>query len=294
MHSTVDVLMITHRRPEYVKLSLPRLLESLPPHGRVWLWHNGEDEQTLEVVRSFLGHPRIAHFRHSPENVGLRTPTNWLWANSEADFISKVDDDCLVDPRWITTLLDAHKGAPETGVLGSWRFYDEDYMPRRAEKKLRQLANGTTLLQNHWVQGSSYLARRTLLEEIGPIAQGESFPDWCIRAARAGRVNGWVFPFVHEEHMDDPRSPWTMFTDDAAFMAHRPLSAAQTGVTTTAGWTRQMKRSARVLQTASLDIRRYTGWRRRLLNARIRASDLTLRAWNGVSRGALHGHGANE
>src|SRR5450756_818375 len=113
MAETVDVLMITYQRPTYVALSLPRLLESCDADTRVWLWHNGNDAATLEVVSSFADHPRVHRFHHSPTNEGLRVPTNWLWAQSDATFVSKVDDDCLVDPEWLAALRATHEGAPE-------------------------------------------------------------------------------------------------------------------------------------------------------------------------------------
>lgn len=274
---TLDVLMITHQRPDYVRLSLPRLIESLDDQCRLWLWHNGDDEETLDVVREFADHPRVHRFHHSPENKGIRLPTNWMWSQSEGSFVSKVDDDCLIDENWVSVLRGHHERSPEAGVLGSWRFYEEDYRDDDARRKIQKLSGGDAVLRNHWVQGSGYFAKRELIEAIGLIGDGETFPDWCIRAARLGYVNGWVFPFLHEEHMDDPRSPWTMYTDDEIFMQYRPLSAVQTGVTTTDGWTRQMKRSAYNLQRASLDIRQYEGWRLWLRNVGMRVSDTALK-----------------
>jgi glycosyltransferase involved in cell wall biosynthesis len=61
---------------------------------RVWVWHNGTDEETLEIVQSFRDHPSFFKFHHSIENKKLNEPTNWLWTHAKGDFLSKVDDDC--------------------------------------------------------------------------------------------------------------------------------------------------------------------------------------------------------
>ncbi|MGY0233454.1 glycosyltransferase family 2 protein [Longispora urticae] len=257
-----DILMITYERPEYVRLSLPRLLETCGPDDRVWLWHNGGHEETLAVTREYAEHPKVARFHHSPDNVGLRIPTNWLWAESDGSYLSKVDDDCLVSPGWIEKLRKAHEDVPEFGVICSWRFLDEDYRPELASKKTVEYNGGHLLLRNHWVQGSGYLAKRAVLEGVGPLTDGHSFTSWCLEAARAGWVNGWYFPFIPEDHMDDPRSPHTVYTNDEELRARLPLSAKTTGVNTLADWTAQMKRSAVVAQTASLDLRDYFGWRK--------------------------------
>lgn len=267
---TIDILMVTYDRPEYVRLSLPHLLRTCPSDARVWLWHNGSDEATLQAVKEYAD--AVHRFHHSVENVGLRTPTNWLWAESSGAYLSKVDDDCLPAADWLPVLRAAHEDVPEFGVIGTWRFPDSDVEPDLVAAKLADYPGGHRLMRNHWVQGSGYLLKRAAVERVGPIAEGESFTAWCLRTARAGFVNGWIYPFLPEDHLDDPRSPNTIYHTDADFMARRPLSAKATGVETVAEWTEQMRRSARVVQEASLDLREYSGWRvrRRSLARRIR------------------------
>src|SRR5262249_24933662 len=126
---SVDVLMITYNRPEYTRLSLQRLLDSCSEDARVWVWHNGADADTLGVVEALRGHPRFCRFHHSPENRKLREPTNWLWSQATGLYLSKVDDDCLVPDGWIEKLRCAHEDVPEFGVIGCWRFEDEDFVP---------------------------------------------------------------------------------------------------------------------------------------------------------------------
>ncbi|MGA3565163.1 glycosyltransferase family 2 protein [Melissospora conviva] len=262
----IDILMITHNRPEYVRLALPHLLESCPPQARVWLWHNGTDEETLRAVLAHRDHPRLHRFHHSPVNTGLRTPTNWLWQEATGAYLGKVDDDCLPDPAWLRVLPAAHADNPRFGVIGCWRFPDSDVDPELVAKKLADYPGGHRLMRNHWIQGSGYLVKREVLDQLGPLRPDESFTGWCLRAARAGWVNGWYHPFLHEEHMDDPRSPHTIYRTDADLLARLPLSARNTGCRTVADWTDQMRHAALVVQRAPLDLRAYEGWRWRVRN----------------------------
>ena len=273
MVARADVLMITYRSAGYVHLSLPRLLDTLGPDDRVWLWHNGDDEATLEALRPYRDDPRVERFHHSRENVRLREPTNWLWSHSGARFVSKVDDDCMVAPGWLDTFVAAHDANPQFGVVGSWRHPEEDFRPELARAKIQEFAGGHSLMRNLWVQGSGYLLPRALVEAHGLLGPEESFTGYCIRLARAGAVNGFYYPFVPEDHMDDPRSPHTLIHTDADLLDRMPLSAKANGVTTAEQWTAQLVQSALVLQTASLDPRSYSGWRRRWkdLKRRLRA-----------------------
>ncbi len=72
-------------------------------------------------------HPNFYRLEISPENKRLREPTNWFWEHSDGEFVSKVDDDCLLSDGWAQKLIAAHRDARELGIVGSWRFYDEDF-----------------------------------------------------------------------------------------------------------------------------------------------------------------------
>jgi hypothetical protein len=174
-----------------------------------------------------------------------------------------VDDDCIVAGDWLDVLRRPYDDFDGFGVLGSWRFPDEDFVPELAAAKIQEFPGGHRVLRNHWVQGSGYLLPRRLLERHGPLRADESFTQYCLRLARAGAVNGWYFPFVREDHMDDPRSRHSAFVDDESFRRRMPLSAQAMGVTRLRDWEDQMRQSALVAQTASLDLAEYGGWRSR-------------------------------
>jgi glycosyltransferase involved in cell wall biosynthesis len=269
-----DVLMVTYRSAGYLDLSLCRLLATCGDRDRVWLWHNGDDEATLEALSPYLADPRVHRFHHSRENVRLREPTNWLWESSDAQYVSKVDDDCLVTPGWLDTFDAAHRDNSNFGVIGSWRHPAADFQQHLAARKIQEFEQGHILLRNLWVQGSGYLLPRDKVRSAGQLRPDESFSGYCVRLARRGAINGFYFPFVPEDHMDDPRSPNTLITDDESLARRMPLSAAANGVRSVEQWTAQLQRSAMVLQTASLNPRHYVGWRRRARLARQRLSGI--------------------
>lgn len=261
----IDLLMITYNRPAYTQQALDHLLETASPETRVWIWHNGNDADTLAVVRERASHPRVHQFHHSPENVRLQEPTNWLWQSSDAPLLGKVDDDCLLDAGWDATFAAAHRREPSLGVIGAWRFYDEDFIPQFANRKTVTLPGGTTIMRNPWVQGSGYLVKRQCVVEHRLLNDSQgAFTQWCVELALRGWQNGWHLPFVHEEHMDDPRSPYTAITSDATLRENLPLSAQRLGIRTVADWEARMRESARELQRLSDDPRNYVGWRGRL------------------------------
>jgi len=55
----IDILMIAHNRAVYTETALGRLLDTCDRNMRVWLWLNGDNQDTLSVVKCFLNHPRL-------------------------------------------------------------------------------------------------------------------------------------------------------------------------------------------------------------------------------------------
>lgn len=266
----IDVLMITYNRPHYTRLALSELLARSEPTTRVWVWHNGNHEETLATVRQF--EDRLYRFHHSEENVRLTKPTNWLFSNARGAYLSKVDDDCIVPERWDTLLRKAHEDERRFGVLGCWRFQDEDFVPELAEKKIQTFAGGHRLMVNLWVEGSGYLMKGECVDQQGPLLEGQSFPDYCIAVGRAGWINGWIYPFLYQEHMDDPRAEHSELRSDADLVNHLPLSAKKNGVKTIDDWVAQLRRSARIVQEAPINPGYWSPARRKIRNALGRAS----------------------
>jgi GT2 family glycosyltransferase len=267
---TVDTLMITHNRPHYTALALKALLDTCEQSMRVWVWHNGDDAATMNVVSSFRGHPRLYKLRVSERNVGLREPTNWFWQHAAAPYVAKVDDDCIVQSGWASALVEAHERQPQLGIVACWHFYDDDFVPELAAPKVRELSGGQRLMLNCWVQGSGYVMRRRVFEQLGPLKKAETFTDYCIRASAAGWINGWPLPLIHIEHMDDPRSEYTRFGSEEEFVRNRPLTAINHRVHTLAEWRNHAHWIARSLQQAPYNPRLYAGWRAKLRRGVVR------------------------
>ena len=261
---TIDILMITYNRPEYAQRSLGRLLETCDETMRVWIWHNGNDGPTLEVVRALANHPRVHEFYHCPENKKLWAPTNWFWEHARGDYLSKVDDDCVIPHGWGQILRKAHEDVPQFGVLGCWHFQEDDFDLALAEPKIRQFPGGHRVMVNCWLGGSGYAMKRECVESGGLLRRRQGFTDYCLQLARQGWIHGWYYPFLYMEHMDDPRAPHSGLRADSDVERKPPLSAAKNGIRNLAAWDAQLRRSARLIQQASIDPRDYTGWRKAL------------------------------
>lgn len=257
----IRILMISHNRPSYTYLSLSKLCDTLPESASVTVWDNASDPETKNVLKMFENNEKVHDIIYSKKNFNLTLPTNTFWNNnSDADFLGKVDDDCIVPDEWIATLTSAHKDIANCGIIGCWHYKPEDFDESVATKKIFSY-NGHKILRNCWIGGSGYIMSRKVLNTIGILKKNESFTTYCIRASAKGFINGWYYPFLFQEHMDDPRSVYFMFQNNDEFRSQRPLTAKNFEIDSIEEWKNRLKNSARTLQTCSLDPNDYIGIR---------------------------------
>ena len=251
--SVIKIMMITYNRPEYVKLSIERLCGTAPENLKITVWDNGSDTETRNILKKYEGHRSVEQIIYNDKNEMLRIPTNWFWEkNPDADLLGKVDDDCLVPENWISVLEEAHKDIPQAGILACWHFLPQDFKRQLAEKKIQAFGKHQ-IMRNCWVGGSGYLMKRDVINRIGILRPKESFSDYCIRASAEGFINGWYYPFLYQEHMDDPRTPHTAIRSEEDFQRLIPLSAKTFGIKTREQWIQRMMVSAMRLQEYSID-----------------------------------------
>lgn len=260
----IKILMITHNRARYTDMSLDRLTATVPPGAAITIWDNASNSETISVVKKYSRHPRVEKVIYNKTNDKLWGPTNWFWENTrDADLVSKIDDDCLMPARWVEKLGDAHRDISEAGILGCWRFLPEDLDIGKASKKIHSFGPHM-ILRNCWVEGSGYLVKRKVIDEIGILRPKETFTTWCVRAAAKGYINGWYYPFMYQEHMDDPRAEHTGIKSDEDLLRHLPLSAKNFNALTKDAWVKRLKYSASRLQEYSLDPWDYIGLRAKI------------------------------
>jgi len=262
MHGLIDILIISHNRPDYTSLSLQRLLESCNEQMRVWLWQNGSHPATVEVVRRFATHPRVYRYYESPTNLKLRGPMNWIFREADGQYIAKIDDDCLVPDGWHLPLVALLSADPTFGVAACWHFHEADFDASLAAPKIREYTDGIRAMLNPWVQGSGFIMKRECVDQCGLLPDNVgSFTPYCWMLFNRGWHLGWPLPLVLIDHMDDPRSLHSRFQSEEDFLRDPPLSAEFGGVRSLAEWRERIQWNARQVLEAPLDPRAYRGWR---------------------------------
>jgi len=210
---TIDLVFITYNRLEYTKLALASVLAEPTEEFSLTIWDNASTDGTVEYLKNEVNDPRIADIVFSKENVGQTDAVNQVWSKSKADLLGKLDNDCLVTAGWTRTLAKAHEDIPNLGVIACWHFFPEDFDYNQAQHKIQQFGQHR-ILRHPWTCGTGFLLKRDTFRKFGSI-QAKATTQYWLKIALSGYVNGFYYPLIYQEHMDDPRSPNTLLNSDA-------------------------------------------------------------------------------
>ncbi len=259
---TIELVFITYERLEYTKLALASVLADPTEEFSLTIWDNASTDGTVEYLKNEVSDPRIVEVVFSKENVGQTAAVNEIWGRSKADLLGKLDNDCIVTPGWTRTLAQAHRDIEPLGVVACWHFFPEDFDYERAKHKIQAFGRHR-IFRHPWTCGTGLLIKRRDFQHFGPIRERATTRYWLNMAA-AGRINGFYYPLIAQEHMDDPKSRFSeVRTDDglrrqAAVTAGLQVHRFQ-NVQKLLDWRAEIIRN---LLDDPVDPSHYLGWRR--------------------------------
>lgn len=201
---TIDLVFITFNRLDYTKLALASVLADPSEEFGLTIWDNASTDGTVQYLQENAKDRRIKEVVFSKENVGQVKAVNEIWKKSKADLLGKLDNDYLVTPGWTRTFATAHQDIQELGVVCCWHYFPEDFDFERAKHKIQTFGRHK-ILRHPWTTGSGLLFKRDIYRKLGPM-KGDATTQYWMKMAMAGYVNGFYYPLIYQEHMDDMRS----------------------------------------------------------------------------------------
>ncbi len=260
------IVVVTHNRLEYSKKCIERLLENPTEDFDLYLWDNASKDETAEYLKDGIKDSRIKEVIISKENLGQTGAMNYAWSKTKAELIGKLDNDCLVTPGWTRVLAKAHEDVESLGAVACWHYPFDEFDEEAARKAGKiQVFGSHQIVRHPWVCGSGFIMKRKTYQEQGPWKTGCDVGTtyYFCRMALTGKINGWYYPLILQEHMDDPRSKHCLVTDDESI---RKMYDVTYTLRThkirdmTSRWARRPV-ILKNLNSGSWDVKYYTGWR---------------------------------
>ena len=177
MGKSVDVIIVNWNGKKIIGKCLEGLSAQKYQSFSVTLVDNGSGDGSVDFIAEKYPEVRIIALQ---ENRGFSVANNIAIKETEADYISLLNNDAVPDPLWIKRLVEALEKQPEAGFAASKMvFHDDPRIIDRAGDAYTRA--GTGLLrgrgqpeshfdEKEWVFGAcagAALYKREMLKEIG-------------------------------------------------------------------------------------------------------------------------------
>jgi glycosyltransferase involved in cell wall biosynthesis len=217
----IHLAFVCYNRLEYTKRALASVLAEPRERFQLTIWDNASKDGTVEYLKT-ISDPRIEDIMFSKENVGQIEAVNRVWTRARSDLVGKLDNDCILTPNWTVRLAQAHQDISNLGVVACWHYFLDDFDYARARRKIQQF--GSHLILRHpWTCGTGLLIKREMYKRFGPIV-GPGTSRYWLNMALHGCVNGFYYPLILQEHMDDPKSRYSMLKDEESYQAAKAVT----------------------------------------------------------------------
>jgi glycosyltransferase involved in cell wall biosynthesis len=263
----VCLVLVTHNRLNYTKKCVEHILADDQSEFDLHVWDNASSDETPEFLKS-LKDTRIKQVVLSKTNDGPLVAMNRVWSTTNAKFVAKLDNDCLVSPGWLRKLTEAHCDWETLGAVACWHFRPEDFDETLAGHKM-QKSKGHIIFQHPWVCGSGFVMKRQTYLEMGPWQEGSpgiGTTGYFLRMALRGYTNGWYYPLILQHHMDDLFSPYCHYNDDESLKKAKTItfSLRNNNITTVEQLMEHRKMVLETLLCSSPRVQDHVGWRFKL------------------------------
>ncbi len=262
------LVLVTHNRLNYTVKCLERILNDVESEYDLHIWDNASSDNTPAYLRS-LRDNRIKEIVLSEKNAGQTVAMNRIWSATCAEFVAKLDNDCLITPGWLKQLTEVHRDCDKLGAIACWHFRAEDFHVNAATRHKIRECNGHNIFQHPWVCGSGFVMKRRTYLEMGPWKEGSpdiGTTDYFLKMALRGYTNGWLSPLILQHHMDDLFSPYRRYQDDKSLQDGKAItfSLRNNNINTIEDLAHRRESVLSVLLCGSPHARDYVGWRGRL------------------------------
>jgi len=164
------------------------------------------------------------------------------------------------------------------GVVACWHYFPDDFDYERAQHKIETFGRHQ-IFRHPWTCGTGLLLKRTDFQEFGPIQEKATTQYW-LKMAAAGRINGFYYPLIYQEHMDDPKSQYCLMNHEEGFEKYKDVTFGLR-----CGYYHDMESRMKTRREMLRNLledpfapRHYIGWRRKVRGARARAAGFLARS----------------
>jgi GT2 family glycosyltransferase len=213
MRMQLSVVILTRKRPQYLKPCLDTLLEQGAERLEVFVVFNPDDQETAELLK----HYHCVHAVTVPHSASILAARNVGAQRASCDIIAFTDDDVTFYPGWLDACVGAFDN-PQVGGVGG-RILDKhtehsDFT--RDEPICKILPDGRytgnqeldpkRVVEADHLQGCNWAVRREAFEKVGGFDETWGYNlyeelDFALRLRKAGYKLHFIPPMAVYHHL---------------------------------------------------------------------------------------------
>jgi len=203
---SLSIIIVNWNGGESLQSCLRSVFEAARVPAEIWLVDNASGDESAE--RAAAAFPSLKLIQNS-RNVGFARAVNQALEKSAGEFVLLLNPDVEISAEALSGLLAVMDRDGRVGIAGCPSVdaggrvvpgYERSFPGRRKDVVCQTEGPGRDVA---WVSGACLLARRQMVESIGPLDAGFFMyyedVDWCLRA----RAGGWrvvTLPEVSVKH----------------------------------------------------------------------------------------------
>ena len=181
MPPLVSIIILNYNGEAYLENCLASVLKNEYPNFEVILVDNASTDRSLKDAQETFGDDPHLKIVQNTKNLGFSGGNNVGYRHSSGEYVVFLNNDTVVEPDWLASLVDALQGDPSIGIAQSkiinmdndviqnagWLF--SNYLVRKhpvGEKKHRKTEFASPY-EVSVASGASMIARRTLIDQVG-------------------------------------------------------------------------------------------------------------------------------
>jgi GT2 family glycosyltransferase len=198
MHPQLSVVILTRKRPQYLKPCLDSLLAQGADRLEVFVVFNPDDEETAELLNHYHG----VHNISVPNSASILAARNLGARRACCDLVAFTDDDVTFYPRWLDACVEAFAD-PRVGAVGG-RIIDHhtehsDFSRNEPICKIlpdgrytgNQQLDPKRIIEVDHLQGCNWAVRKEAFEKVGGFDETWGYNlyeemDLALRLRKAG------------------------------------------------------------------------------------------------------------
>jgi len=103
---TIQIFLSCYKRPEYTKLVLSNLHDNTTRDSQFYLVNDGSNDRTGDLLLDFKNKRPNTIVKNETKNIGLRLRLLEFFEEATADYLVKIDNDCLFKKNWLINLVE--------------------------------------------------------------------------------------------------------------------------------------------------------------------------------------------